>query len=203
VNLWTVVPIKDFAAAKERLSPVLSCTEREQLAQKLARRTLDLLVGIGTDHVVIVTRGARAADMATSRGFVAMDEQGTSHSEAVAQATEWARERGAEGVLALATDLPILATDDITMLVRRARAGTFVIAPDRLGVGTNAIAVAPPVFAYQFGPDSFRRHLAQASRRGLDVQVVRTPGLAVDLDTAADLDLVPRSMPELHLSISQ
>ncbi len=92
-------------------------------------------------------------------------------------------------VLALAADLPLLAPADVHALLRRAGPDRAVIAPDRLGLGTNAVA-APPGFPFTFGAPSFARHVALARAAGLTVIPLRTPGLAVDLDGPWDMDLL-------------
>ena len=90
-------------------------------------------------------------------------------------------------MIALATDLPLLTAADLRALVGEAEARTAVIAPDRDAMGTNAVAVAPPEFDFQFGPGSFARHVEEAKSRDLAVRVVRTRGLEFDLDLPADL----------------
>ena len=55
-------------------------------------------------------------------------------------------------------------------------------------MGTNGLAVAPPSgLTFSFGPDSFRRHLSLASEAGLKAEVLKLPGLGLDIDTPQDL----------------
>ena len=64
----------------------------------------------------------------------------------------------------------------------------MAIAPDRLGTGTNGLAVRPlGIIGFQFGSGSFAAHLAEAEAAGVQPAVVRRPGLAFDLDTPEDL----------------
>jgi 2-phospho-L-lactate guanylyltransferase len=67
-----------------------------------------------------------------------------------------------------------------------AAAGDIAIAPDTHGTGTNALALGrnQPI-ALSFGPDSFARHMAQAPNAATLTDRV---GLALDVDTAEDLD---------------
>jgi 2-phospho-L-lactate guanylyltransferase len=54
--------------------------------------------------------------------------------------------------------------------------------------GTNVLSLPAGVpFRFAYGPGSFRRHLAEAGRLGLDARVVRAPDLMVDVDTVDDL----------------
>ncbi len=63
-----------------------------------------------------------------------------------------------------------------------------VIVPDRHGTGTNALVLSPPdAIAPSFGPGSFARHVAAAEQAGVPHSVEDVPGLALDVDTPADL----------------
>jgi 2-phospho-L-lactate/phosphoenolpyruvate guanylyltransferase len=88
----------------------------------------------------------------------------------------------------LPADLPQITAAEIDALVRAGRSGGFSIAPDAAGTGTNALClVSTQPFEFQFGPDSQRLHLQEAQRLGLTPQIVRLPGLALDIDSPADL----------------
>ena len=66
-----------------------------------------------------------------------------------------------------------------------------MIAPDRAARGTNALLVAPPLaLGPGFGEESFARHRRLAERADLTLAIVERPGLALDLDTPADVALL-------------
>jgi 2-phospho-L-lactate guanylyltransferase len=74
-----------------------------------------------------------------------------------------------------------------------ARSDGVVIAPDRRRSGTNALLCAPPaIVPPSFGKDSFQRHLAAARSQGLDVRIVESDVLALDIDELEDLDELQR-----------
>jgi 2-phospho-L-lactate guanylyltransferase len=63
------------------------------------------------------------------------------------------------------------------------------VVPDRHGTGTNALLMCPPdAIGPAFGPDSRERHAERARRRNLAATVEELPSLALDLDTAEDLE---------------
>src|SRR5437764_14715631 len=71
--------------------------------------------------------------------------------------------------------------------------------PDRHGTGTNALLLTPPdVLAPSFGPDSRRRHLADAQTAGVPAEVVELDSLALDVDTPDDLETVHRALATTH-----
>src|SRR5690606_22407434 len=116
---------------------------------------------------------------------------------ALDRAREEAVRRGADALLVLPVDLPLLAPDDIGAVI--AAAGTtpaIVIAPDRHEAGTNALLRPPPAaLPFACGPGGFAVHLDAARRAGIEPAVIRRAGLAFDIDTADDharlRDLVP------------
>jgi 2-phospho-L-lactate guanylyltransferase len=189
VSIWVVLPIKDPAAAKSRLGPRIPAPLRQAVAEQLARRTLALLAGMPDLPVVVVTTAHWVMETAAAAGCIVLPETGRSHSAAARQGAHFAQAHGVQFVLSLAADLPLLSSSDIHALIRRAVPHTAILAPDRLGLGTNAV-LAPPTFPFSFGAPSLERHIALAQAADLTVQLLRTPGLGVDLDSAWDLDLV-------------
>jgi 2-phospho-L-lactate guanylyltransferase len=61
--------------------------------------------------------------------------------------------------------------------------------PDRHGTGTNALVLTPPdVIEPAFGPDSRARHEQLASAAGVPCEIAHVETLAIDVDTADDLE---------------
>ena len=90
--------------------------------------------------------------------------------------------------MVLPADLPTVTGAEIDRLVRAGRRGGFAIAPDLAQRGTNALCLATSqAFQFRFGVGSRQQHLLEARRLALRPAIVNTPGLAFDIDTAADL----------------
>jgi 2-phospho-L-lactate guanylyltransferase len=69
------------------------------------------------------------------------------------------------------------------------------IVPDRRRSGTNALLCTPPaIIPPCFGADSFQRHLAAARSQGVDVRVVESDALGLDIDELEDLDELQRRL---------
>ena len=220
MRVWLIVPVKVGSSAKSRLAGEVDEPTRHELSRRLMERTFAVLAAGNTVPIVVVTPDAVATAAAEQAGFDVVPDRASSHSEAVVQGVRWAIERGADAVATVASDLPLLRLCDVELLLRTIERRSVVLAPDRAGSGTNGLAVAPASvmaigrsstseqpgdarseaarppsrfapFHLAFGPDSFRRHLESATAAGLAVRIVRTPGLAVDLDRPTDLDLAP------------
>ena len=183
-----LIAVKERARGKTRLAQALSSTGRIELVRSMLAAVLAAAASAQTVQQVIVISPER--DEVPSEIPVLADT-GESLNGALTQALAMLREFGCREVVVLPADLPKISGAEIDALVRAGRAGGFAIAPDTAGVGTNALClVSPAPFHFQFGPDSQRLHLQEAQRRGLTPQVVRLPGLAFDVDSPGDLNLL-------------
>lgn len=175
---WTaLVPLKAAAARKSRLSDCLSSEARIGLSEILFRHLLDVLDRCPNVGRVVVLSQNRPNGWP---GLWIADRGGGLNSEvgSAAQAL------GEEDLLVIHADLPAVSADDVAALIVAARDGV-AIAPDRHGTGTNAIALADASgFPFAFGAGSFRRHRELTGGRA---RIVDRPGLAIDIDTPADI----------------
>jgi 2-phospho-L-lactate guanylyltransferase len=83
-------------------------------------------------------------------------------------------------------DLP--RAQHLARLARDAAQPVVALVPCHRDDGTPVLSVPTAAdFRFAYGPDSFRRHAAEARRLGLGLRVVRDPDLAFDVDIPADL----------------
>ena len=136
----------------------------------------------------IVSKDVTALDLARRRGAATLVESESGLNAALTLAREWALGRGAQAVLVVPADLPLLTPADIAAVLDLGRGSrSVVIAPDARGEGTNALLLRPPdAINFAFGPQSFYEHCAQAETSQVALWVHRSPALAFDLDTPAD-----------------
>jgi 2-phospho-L-lactate guanylyltransferase len=188
MTLWCVIPAKPFEEAKTRLSPDLSPEVRAMLAALFFRRTVqEVCRFFEPDPVVVVTRCPKILRLAETYGAVGVHEGPQADmNAALAIAAGHAIAHGASGILAISADLPAITGGDLADMT--ADPTTPALAPDRHGTGSNALYwPGPRPGPYLFGPQSFRRHLAAMAVGGVRPRIVRRPGLALDIDTLADL----------------
>lgn len=196
-SVIAVVPIKGLESAKSRLASRLGPHERSALVLRL----LDHVLGVvGTwsavERVVVVTPDPSVVERAEAFGATVIDEvAGAGQNAALERARAIAHRWSPSAMLVLSGDLPLLVPRDLEEIGRLgATEGSVVLAPDRHGVGTNALLLRPPdLIPFRFGPDSFHRHIQEAESRRLRVRVYRGVGTALDLDLPEDLDLVASS----------
>jgi 2-phospho-L-lactate guanylyltransferase len=172
-----VVPVKAFSRAKARLAPALDEAARSELARRMADRVLD---AAGNLPVIVACDDDDVATWARERGAEVAWVPGTDLNGAVTAAVD---ALDADTVVVAHADLP--RADDLTAVV--VEHGVALV-PDRRHDGTNVLCV--PVgagFEFKYGPGSFARHVAEASRIGLPHVVLELPDLMWDVDEPADL----------------
>jgi 2-phospho-L-lactate guanylyltransferase len=185
-----VLPVKRFAAAKQRLAPGMGATHRAELA---AAMLADVLEAIGEtrsiERTVVVTAEPRAVELASAAGAELLadpDEGG--HSGAALAGVARARELGAGRAVLLPIDCPLMAPRELERLLTGMPERYVGVVPDRHGTGTNALALGPPdAIEPSFGEGSRARHVAAARAAGVPYGVEELPSLALDLDTPADV----------------
>ncbi len=195
-GVWALVPVRRFTEAKSRLAPALSPRARAQLARGLFDHVLGTLDAQGQlAGVLVATDGEDVAKAARARGAATLrDGPPQGLGRVVDRGLAQLASRGASRALVLMGDLPLLSTADLDAALEAMARFAVVIAPDAEDRGTSALGLAlPAAFPTSFGLwDSFYRHRASASGRALSLVVLRREGLARDVDTPDNLDLIDR-----------
>lgn len=189
-----VVPIRSLDDGKTRLAPVLDAAERASLIQTMLDRVVRAALGtVSRAHVLVISLDPAALAEVTRidpsiRTIVQHPDQ-PGLNPALEQAAAAVRADGGSTILVLPADLPLITSTDIDNLLRRD--APVVIAPDRHGLGTNALMVRLDAFGepfvFRFGEGSFAKHHDEAHRLGVDAATAIAPGLSFDLDTPEDL----------------
>lgn len=186
-----LLPVKDPERAKQRLAGLLSPGERTRLAWAMLEDVGAAVRGCRyAERVVVVARDPEVAAYAAGNGWdLFRESEQVSESRSVDRASKLLEEQGAEAVLRLPVDIPLVQSRDLDALLDPAGRGhAALLVPSRDGLGTNALLRSPPlVFPSRFGPGSLQAHLREARLRGLQVEVRKMSRLALDLDLASDL----------------
>lgn len=185
-----MLPVKRLKGAKQRLSSLLSETERTDLARAMLLDVLNALRHAwGLAGFAVVTDDTEARSLAREHGAALIREAEGGLNAALAAGLETLAAYGAGGALIVHGDLPMASAGDISALVaahpRHMPAATFVSARDG---GTNAMLISPvDSLPPAYGEGSFAKHEAEARRRGMTVTLLDLPGLELDIDTPDDL----------------
>jgi 2-phospho-L-lactate guanylyltransferase len=154
------------------------------------------------DHILVVSRDSGALALARDFGAKTVQEDGSSDlNTALRRATVVAQMYAAQSILVLPDDLPLIDPPTIQEMIHLAKKPpVMVIAPDRRHESTNGLLISPPgLIEYHFGMGSFQRHIEEAQRYNIRVEICDLPNLNLDLDLPEDLELL-RSMDILPLN---
>jgi len=198
-SVWAVVPVKEFAGAKQRLSPCLSPEERRALATIMFE---DVLEALGAVHelagLFVVTVDSAATSLAGRYGARILTEGAREgHTGAVMAAARLLAREGQGAMMTLPGDIPGVSSAEIAATLAAHRSAPFfTIVPAHDDLGSNTIVMSPPdAVPLRFGENSFYPHLDAARGRGIDPLVVRHPGIGMDIDNPADLVAFLRMSP--------
>jgi 2-phospho-L-lactate guanylyltransferase len=190
VNCVAVVTAKRFGQAKQRLAGSIEEALRLDL---VAAMLADVLAAVSESRMVsatiVVTGEPAAAAIAASAGAeVVEDPEDASHSDAASLGVTRAIGNGADCVVLLPGDCPLLDPRELDHLLTGLPDPFVSIVPDRHGTGTNALVLVPPaVIRPAFGEGSCERHRLIARDAGVPHSVEEVETLGLDLDTPADI----------------
>ena len=193
--MQVLLPLKEFAAAKQRLSGLLSAAERAHLFQAMVEDVLGVLTThADIERVVVCSRDHSAQWLASHYDIEFLDESmlgANDLNSAVNTAAQRLAAEGCDDLLVVHGDLPLLSVDDISSFLaqhRRAGATAVTMAPDRRRSGTNLLAWRPlPLFSVCYGVDSFALHCAQARQLEIEPTICDLSGARCDIDEPEDL----------------
>lgn len=189
--MWAVVPCKEFSIAKSRLASVLTPSERRKLTSVMLRDVLAVFANVKPIKTVVVASSDLTAQKCAAEFgalcFTRNCNEGL--SIAVTQASLFAKEQGAKGIITVSADLPLLQPSDIAcVLEAQNRSPGVVLAPADSDFGTNLLMMKPAgVIPFSYGDNSFFKHQSAARAIGIEPVVIKTPGLGLDIDTPEDL----------------
>jgi 2-phospho-L-lactate/phosphoenolpyruvate guanylyltransferase len=197
VRATAVLPVKRFGSAKRRLAAGIDDEQREALVGAMLE---DVLEAIGEarsiERTVVVSDEPRAVEAAAAASAdVVADPPEAGHPQAALAGIARAEELGAECVVLLPGDCPLLEPRELDRLLTGVPASYVAIVPDRHGTGTNALVLAPPdAIRPAFGEGSCARHVSSAREAVVPYGVEEIPSLALDLDTPADVVALTREL---------
>lgn len=192
-----VLPVKRFGDAKRRLAAGI---DEERRVELVAAMLEDTLAAIGEarsiERTIVVSGDPRAQEIvASGPAEVLPDPADEGHVVAALAGIARAEVAGAESVILLPGDCPLLDPKELDRLLTGVPSSFVAVVPDRHGTGTNALVLSPPgAIRPAFGEGSCARHVAAAREADIPFAVEELPSLALDLDTPADVVALTRAL---------
>ena len=185
-----LIPVKNLVSAKQRLASILDQGTRTELAQAMLQDVLEAIVAWKErSEVSLVTSDPFAAELGRTLNFqIIPDQANAGETAAIEWATQVCISRGVKSTLVIPGDIPLIESSELHRIFDAAPDEGSVLVPAADGRGTNAILRRPAgLFPLRFGNDSFKPHLASARATQKPCIVISLPGIALDVDTPADL----------------
>ena len=197
--MWAIIPINEFSRSFTRLSSVLDLEQRMELAKNLSSRLIQILITVDeVEKIVLFTCEKNwPGELQHSKLVLRKDEDKKPLKQKIDSVADWAYGSGAKKMMYLSIDLPLVEKKDITQIIDSHKHGLTLVQAKKDG-GTNAlIADLPRKINFQFGADSFRKHLEAAKLEKLKTNIQSTEGLSFDLDDHDDWEfLIKYYQPE-------
>jgi 2-phospho-L-lactate guanylyltransferase len=194
-----LIPVKEFTAAKKRLTPRFSPEARASLAAALCADFFATIARVrGADRVYVVSKEPVALLWASEYGWsTIVEREQYSESQSVDVAARICESEGVNALLRIPADIPLAEPEDVEAVLdawnRTSPAG--VIVPSHDGSGTNALLRSPPtLFSSHFGRGSFARHVAEAKKAGVTLHVLPSPRIGRDIDEVEDIEILSRAL---------
>jgi 2-phospho-L-lactate guanylyltransferase len=217
MHIHAIVPMKYLDQAKSRLATLLVPLERRELALGMLQRVVTTLLHAPTcngqraiqtlsptadsrpayllEVVWVVSSDRTVLALAQQLGARPLYDTTSDMNAALELARNTAMQAGAEALLIIPADVPLIVPETVGEFVQcvldgdgAATNNSIGIAPDQERRGTNGLLLTLPTsLPFQFGPDSFTRYLETARSLGLTPHIYDTPALALDIDTPDDL----------------
>ena len=190
--MWAIIPINEFSRSFTRLSSLLDLEQRMELAKNLSGRLIQILLAVDEVEKVILFTCEKnwPGEMQHSKLVLKKDKDKKPLKQKIDSVADWAYGSGAKKMMYLSIDLPIVEKKDITQIIDSHKHGLTLVQAKKDG-GTNAlIADLPRKINFQFGADSFRKHLEAAKLEKLKTNIQSTEGLSFDLDDHDDWELL-------------
>ena len=195
MKVAAILPVKHFDDAKQRLATGLEPAQRRDLAAAMVE---DVLAAIGRartiERTIVVSGEPLAQELAAEAGAeVVPDPSDTGHVQAALAGIARAEVEGADCVVLLAGDCPLLDPQELDRLLTGIPAPYVGVVPDRHGTGTNGLVLSPPsAIVPAFGEGSCARHVDLAREAGIPFAVEELDSIGLDLDTPADVIALTR-----------
>jgi 2-phospho-L-lactate/phosphoenolpyruvate guanylyltransferase len=192
MSVWVIIPVKPLKLAKSRLAAVITPEQRQEFAQSLLRHTLEVVQSVPqVAGTLVISRDTKVLSIARDcKAYTVMESGAPELNAALMRATQVVAGWHTEAVLILPSDLPLLASEDVSGIIELGKNyNSIVIATDQHDDGTNAMMIRPPgMFPYAYGPGSYQRHIELAKQAGASVEFYHSERLLLDVDLPEDLE---------------
>ena len=193
--VYAIVPVKHLATSKSRLAAILTPEERKSLTLAMLKDVINAIKGSMIQETIVVGSDLCVCEVVVNAGATYIEEETKGLNKAVSSSIEWSIKRGAEAVLILPADIPLLSSGDIDKIIELAKdaKSALILSPSR-NEGTNALLLKPPnLIPVTYGPESLKKHIEYGRNKDAFVKLQYLSSVAFDIDSQEDLQELSKS----------
>ena len=181
MNVSAFIPIKKFSSSKNRLSNIISSSEREMLAASMAKKTITTLHNSEIcDSITVVTNDSYLNLNHSTSYFT-----NSSLNDGLNEAINLHSTNGI--ILIMHADLPRINELDLHLLKNKFSNQKVSIVSDLLKNGTNCLMYeASQNFELKFGLNSYNLFTEEFKKNNISFQDINLSTLQDDLDSEED-----------------
>ena len=187
--MWALIPVNDFSESFSRLSEHLDSDQRRELTQVMAAQVFEALFSIRRiEKIVVLTNEKEWLKSFDNQKITFLKDPKIKKLKAkITHAAKWIQNQGIQQMLYLSVDLPFVRETDIANFIAEHQGGLSIVRAHKEN-GTNALILdLPTTLKFQFGINSFDKHLAAAKEQKIKTKIVEIKNLSLDIDTRSDL----------------
>lgn len=193
MNIIAIVPVKRLNHSKTRLASFLNDDQRVQLGYAMLHDVTEVLRhSLPSDSIVVITPDSNVLEWARLNRVNGIHEQAElGVNVAVAGGVKYAVDQGADSVIIVPSDLPLLRVNDVNGIMNLGlEKSRVVIAPSLRFDGTNILLLNPAtVIKTSYDRNSFMNHLREARRLRVSTALYVSKGTMLDIDTVDDIHM--------------
>ncbi len=192
-----ILPMKDPARAKSRLSIAIEPEERSKLAIKLFKKTITNLLKSNLKlDLVVVTGSEVVLDICKQFGVKTIEEPKNSDlNKILEEACQWANGKHYKQAIIIPSDLAnpnFLLLNKFMNFHSEENIKKITIFPSYDG-GTNCLITSLPIlYPLQYGKGSALKHIEKAMSFGYQSELLDIEEFRLDIDTIEDLQLMEK-----------
>lgn len=206
MDTYALVPLKTLENSKTRLNNISLAARKLLTKAMLTDVVQSTLEAKNISETFVMSPDQEIIKLAENLGaktILETKERGL--NVAVSEGTNELEKRGAESILVILGDVPLITPYLLDLLIKKAISRPWVVIAPSKDNGTNILLRTPPnIIPHVFyGKNSSNIHVRIARYYRISYTVFRSPRLMIDIDTSQDLALIKKFETEKQTNTFQ
>ena len=205
MSIVGIIPVKELALGKSRLSKILSQKQRMHLISILIENTiLELKKCNEISSILVISNDLHVIKLVYKYQIPIIQDNGSGVSDAIKLADDYCLKHNFKNNIVIPCDLPLINFNDLDAIcnISKKYNECLIMCPSLRYDGTNILLRKPINYITQtfYDNNSFQMHKNYAKELSVPVKILRTQNLMIDLDTKEDIDYLLINSPNNIIS---